>query len=462
MNVNAQRLSLEDSLVIWLIFFHYLIYEVVFFFWYDFAGGIVAPFVTAWKLIFPVALLVYSGAPDPRVLARSGPLRLYLLLFGAFLAWSIVPSLLSASGRTSLVEWLKLVPRLFFFVGLLAFVLKRPGAFISLLRLFVGWCVLMVAQYVVLVVSGAYANTITIPGVPGSFAGPFGLLGNITSLMALPGLPLPIVRLCGFWNEPSNASGSMFAAYFAANALHELQPERRWKNVSYVLFAGGLLCLSNAGYLAISIALLFGSFFQRSHNVWSKIRRGALFLVGVCFVLIGVFGRTYISTYMPDNDIARALVGVRGDLDEIKSGDFDASGGRILLLSQAVETIAKSPQGIGIVVGGDSGMDTLSASAPVMWLTTTGLLGLMLLLGREAAVFVAVVNAARRSPLSVLAAQAWIVVSVQHTSYGSWMNPIYFMMVTFVFLTTVYFHPVRQSVVPYQGSREVRRTPIRP
>lgn len=431
--VRRNKMELGDKLVALLIFVHYAVYEVVFFFWTDFAGGKVAIATMIWKLVFPFGLLVYAGLPDSRKIAGLPHLRLYIVAFGVFLGWAAVSCLLSESGAKSLIEWLKLLPRVLFFIGIVSLALTKPQVIEAVLKVFVTWCLLAVFQYAILVLSASHGNTTMFAGIPGTFAGPLGILGNVTATMSFPGLPWPITRLCGFWNEPSNASASLFAAFFVARGFYIATAKLYWRVSSYALVIGGLLCLSNAGYLALAVGLLFGAVFGSKGGRMNALSKVLTTVAAVGFLFVGAFGRGYVMTHMPDNELARAFVGVRGDVDDIKSGALDAYGGRIMLLSMAIDTIKARPQGVGLTVGGDSGMDTLSASAPVMWLTLTGGLGLLLLLLRESAVAAAAVRHASQNRIGVAAAQAWLVVCVQHCSYGSWMNPLYFICVTWCF-----------------------------
>ena len=425
-----RTLTIIDRLFVWLIFCHYLIYELVFFFYYDFAGGIVTPFVSAWKLAFPVVLFIYGCVARGPVLRRViWPLAGYLIAFCLFLIWAVIPSILSPFGAASILEWLKLLPRALFFLGLVGFVLSKPKAFDLLIRILVGWAVICVVQYSILVISRGYETLYKFSGIPVSFAGPYGLLGNVSSLMTFPGLSFQIARLCGFWNEPSNASASLFAAFFFSRYLFQIHGAKRWRYASYVLFVGGVLCLSNAGYLAIAIALAFGSIVSRGWRVSSSFRRICLLAFGLTLILIAVFGRGYVAEKLPDNDWARAFVGAR-ELNASGDSESDPYGGRIDLLTSVYAEVVKRPIGLGIPPFGRADVQNISATAPVYWLLATGIIGCVLLLLREGFAAMAAFQYSRRSLLVRTAAQAWIVVVVQQSVYGSWMNPLYFIVTT--------------------------------
>ena len=73
-----------------------------------------------------------------------------------------------------------------------------------------------------------------------------------------------------------------------------------------------------------------------------------------------------------------------------------------------------------------------SASAPLYWLLLTGIPGLFLILSREAVLLVSSRALLRRHPRVLPLIQALIVVMVQHLSYGTWMNPNYFVLAAMV------------------------------
>jgi len=83
---------------------------------------------------------------------------------------------------------------------------------------------------------------------------------------------------------------------------------------------------------------------------------------------------------------------------------------------------------------GSEGIDA-SASAPLYWLLLTGIPGLVLLLAREATLLASAVKLSRRSPAAVFLIQALVVVMTQHTVYGSWMNPNYFVLAVMVLVS---------------------------
>jgi isoprenylcysteine carboxyl methyltransferase (ICMT) family protein YpbQ len=73
------------------------------------------------------------------------------------------------------------------------------------------------------------------------------------------------------------------------------------------------------------------------------------------------------------------------------------------------------------------------ASAPFFWLTLTGYIGFVLIILREIFVFFGTLRLNRIYPTSIYIVQAYIVVLVQQSIYGVWMDPNYLIMVAFVF-----------------------------
>jgi hypothetical protein len=452
MQQPSPKLTIADYVMVGLIFVHYLVYEIVWFFYFN--QGPIGATVLVWKSVFPAVLAIYSGAQLGPALGRVAQLRFFNFCFMAFLGWAVLPCLLSSSQSGAIVEWFKLGPRLMFWIGLAGLVFAKPATFYLLARLIVVWGLLSVAQFVALIWSGAYNAPILLPGMGDiRFAGPYGLLGNITSATRFPNLPLPVVRLCGLWNEPSNASASLFAGFFLARTLAIVTGRRWWRNVAWILFAGGLLCFSNAGFFALSLALLFGSVMSGKAGWLQWIARIGVSVVAFGLLFLGIFGRAFVMERMPNNELARAMVGLRADVEEVRAGTVDASGGRLQLAALSLEIVARKPIGIGLVTPEDAATETLSASAPILWLTTTGIVGLLLLLLREGSLLWAAISHARLSQTLVLLCQAWIVVCVQHASYGSWMNPLYFIVVAGAFLG---IQEVRMSRTMWMGGKGAR------
>jgi hypothetical protein len=205
------------------------------------------------KFALPFYLLFCTGLPSFELASRDS-LGVYLALFFAFFAWALVPTLISGDP----VEWLKLLPRMVFLVSAVALFERRPQAFNFVAKLIVLYVLSALVQYVLVYWTGAYAS-LAGPGRFRHMAGPFGMLGNVNSAFALPGARVVIVRLCGFWNEPSNAAGSAFAAFFLARYLVAAGERRIWQLASWACPGAGMLTLSNAGYFALGSGLLFGT-----------------------------------------------------------------------------------------------------------------------------------------------------------------------------------------------------------
>ncbi len=419
-DVRSVGLILTEKFFSFLIFLYWLIYEnVLFFYSMEYGGTVFFTLTNGIKLFFPFVLLLYTGLPSSRLIIR-GYVGLYVLFFATFLFWGLVPTM--ASGDP--FEWLKLIPRFVFFIGIIAFFSRRPAAFSLFSKCMVVYVVSALLQYFLLYFTGAYNSPMSYEHQ--LMAGPFGLLGNVTSMMIFPGASFPFIRLCGFWNEPSNASGSAFAAFFLARYLVSMGEGRFWRNASYACLVAGMLALSNAGYFALGSALLLGFFFGATKFNARRVFRFVLLLpIVVALLWIVVFGRSYVAENLTDNVVARAITGVR----DIESASSDVSDGRLDLMQMTLEKSGFI--GVGIQGVGSEGM-TGSGTAPLLWFLMTGIPGLLLLLGREAVLLVSMRSLLRRLPTILPLTQALVVVMAQHLVYGSWMNPNYLILATMV------------------------------
>ncbi len=441
-NLPSNVLGVTDTIATLLIFLYWLVYENVIFFYSMEYGGIALFVLTdGIKLILPFGLLLYTGLPRIRLLAR-GFSSLYIAFFIAFLLWGLIPTVISGDP----ISWLKLLPRLAFFLSAVSFFSRRPAAFNLFAKCMVLYVLSALLQYILLYVTHAYGNPINVGFA--FLAGPFGLLGNVTSMMYFPGYSIPFVRLAGFWNEPSNVSGSAFAAFYLGRYLVAMGERPLWRVASYGCLLSGVLALSNAGYLALGASIIWGMFLGVGKFTARRMFQLALVLP-IAAALLGIvaFGRIYVAENLPDNVWARALTGVR----DTQAASEDVTAGR---LSEAKATVKKSESGfigVGIQEVGSGGIEG-SGTAPLFWLLLTGIPGLLLLLCREAVLVAAMRSLVRRRPAMLLLTQALVVVVAQQMVYGSWMNPNYFILAAMVLVCS---HSVTQHLFAPDRLREL-------
>lgn len=398
----------------------------------EYGGPILVLLSNLLKLGVPVVVLLLVGLPSARMVTR-GANGVYVFFFGIFLLWTCVPTLIYGD----MTYWLRMIPRFVFFMALMAFFERCPWGFRLLAKCIVCYATFALVQYVLLYMTGPY-----IPG-SGGFVGPLGLLGNIDSAMTFPGLDMPWYRLSGFWNEPSNASAVAFEAFFLARYLVVMGESRAWHRVSLLCLTAGFLAFSLAGDLAFAAALLVGMTLGEDHGS-SRVRIFAKFILGLAVVvaLIAiVFGRNYVAENFPDNNLARALTGVRseGVVD-------DPTAGREALLNRTLKLIADNPFGSGLQAIGAGGVES-SASAPIMWLFFAGIPGLLFLLFREGALAWRGLQLVRSSPSVLPLLQAMTVIVVQHTSYGDWMNANYLVLAAAILVGRLPRTAVRRTIV---------------
>lgn len=414
-------LTSNEKGAVGLAFLYWLAYENVFFFYSSEIGG--TPFAALTQLIklaLPLALLAYTGLP-PIKFFTHGRISLYVLAFVVFLGWSAVPTLLGGN----LMEWFKLLPRFVWFLSVVSLFARRPHTFRLFAKCVIVYVALALAQFVLVYLTRSYDTATMYPF--GLAAGPFGLFGNVTSMMFFGGIPYPFLRLCGWWNEPSNASASAYAAYFLSLYLYETGEGKRWKHFSTICLIAGLMTFSNAGYLALACALLAGVVFRSGKFTMRRaVNLAVVLTVASAFVALVVVGRRYVAENLGANVFARVITGARDVQD-----DFDLTYGRLDLLKKTAATVQGSIIGVGIQAVGSEGIES-SASAPLYWLLLTGVPGLLLLLSREAALLTAARAAVSRHPATLRVGQAMVAVMAQQAVYGSWMNPNYLIYAAFM------------------------------
>ena len=387
----------------------------------DFGGTAFTCLSYIMKFFLPMILLAIARVPSFGVLNRNAGLGLYVLFFFAMIVWSTIPSVLLSF--ENLFEVIKKIPPFLFFLAVISLFMKNPGVIRSVAKLIVGIVLFALAQYICVYV---FNIKNTSPSIESGlvFAGPFGLFGNITSMRSVAGLDFQINKLTGFWSEPSNASGIAFSAFFLARYLFMFEHNRLWKNASYCCLAAGLLCLSNAGYLSLGIALLFGAFATPKKLTLQRVAvLFAYVALSTLLVFAALFGRSYVVTNYPEVALLKALLNVPQYQTEYVDRDVEY-GGRISLATKSLDAIKDNPIGMGLQTVGTQGIEA-SASAPIYWLYLTGIPGLILLLLREATLLFTAGYLIKRIPSSIPLVQAWLVILVQHLSYGTWMNPSY-------------------------------------
>jgi len=414
---NITILKFHDRLIVYLIFLYWLMYENIIFFNAGEGGVGFQSITNLLKLLIPIVLLALTGI-NAR-LAKAGNSQFYLVFFSLFLIYiGIVTAIFG-----DLAEWLKLLPRCLFFYIVLSFFHKSPASFYLYAKLVISYVLFSFVQYIFTYFTGAYNNPVEFFGY--SSSGLSGLFANITSIMYFPASSVPIVRLAGFWNEPSNASGSAFASFFLAKLLFAHGYSKLWNYASYACLIAGFLCFSNVGYLSFGIACFvsIANFYRSNLKLRDIFFIATIFIVALFFVLLVFLGRSFLAASNNQNYIMRAIVGLRDT-----APNADVYGGRFDLLSNTLSYLSANPFGKGLVEISSTTNDLLSASAFVYWLLIGGLTAVLLIIFREFALIHASLSLIKTSRASIFLVQALVVVMIQHLSYGTWMNPNYFIL----------------------------------
>lgn len=404
------KLSGFNKFITFLLFFDWLTYENLILLEPEFyVGQIFLVVAFSFKLIFPFAFLAYTGLPSLSLLKKAR-VGIYIVVFFAFLFWSLFPTLLGGD----IISWVKLIPVFVLFIAVLSFFSKYPAAFLLFAKCLVLYVISALLQYLCVYIFGYY----DLP-TRGVLAGPFGIFGNVISQISAPDFHL--LRLNGFWKEPSNAAGSAFSAFFLARYLYAVGERPFWRIASYLCLISGFLTLSNAGYLAIGATLLIGLFIQAKQNFKGIIIKTFLITPVIAVMLwFALFSRSYFANHGSEYRLLLAISGIRHDVND----DFDPTDGRKDLLTYTFDRVNDKIIGYGVQVTGPTGLNS-SASAPLLWLLLTGYPGLLLLLLREAVLLVSLRKMIKRNPELLFLSQALLVVIVQHSVYGNWMNPNY-------------------------------------
>jgi len=409
-------LTVNERLAVYLIFFYWTLYENIIFFN---AADLDPSFLFAtnfFKIITPFVLFLLTGVNAKPF--RSGFSSAYFLFFFFFIAWiGFVTAL-----NSDIIEWIKLLPRVVYFIAVVSLFIKSPSSFLLYAKLIISYVLVSLVQYIATSITGSWSSPVTFFGYESS--GLYGLFSNITSRMYLPGFDVPILRLSGFWNEPSNAAGTAFSSFYLAQYLCHSCSDRKWYYVSLLCLLSGFLCFSNAGYFALGLSSLLGFVLSPKSRLtlWNLGRSLLLVIASILFLLLTFFGRSIVYSSFSDNSFLRAIVGLRETGDSI-----DVYGGRFHLLSSNLSYVSDNVLGAGLTVFNDSSAP-ISASALVYWTFVGGILSATLLLFRELVLFCASYKLVSSSTGSLYLFQALVAVIAQQLSYGSLMNPNYFVL----------------------------------
>lgn len=403
--------------------------------WRIFAWPAISPVVNALKLGLPSVMLLVILHLNPK-LPKLTTLTNYYILLIAFMALGLASSVTSDYPVQSTLVWLKFAMRVIFALSLGLYMFNRPKIALTLCKIFIIISVLVVIQFILLVMTvgtGPISHAFTLSGIPEAYVGPFGLFGDAVPCHWIGVKRIP--RLTGFWYEPSNASGFLFATFFLSSVVAFKTKLVRWRIGGIIALLGGIACAANAGFLGLGGALIAPYFLKRPVTK-SKTSFWIIPILGIFLLVYAVFGRTLIAEYAFDVPFFHGITGLRHTRALTLS---DPTDGRIELYKKALTTTLQQPFGMGFRVAGKtsdgSGFEDASATALVLWTTYTGFLGGILMV----LIVLQVVLAARKRPLTLYQSQtfkAWVVATLQQSVYGTWMTPFYFIL-TLLFFTAI-------------------------
>lgn len=396
--------------------------------------------IYAIKGVLPFFLLIYVGTRQRLIVPSLREHRFYYVLMAVFLFYALLPSLLSQDPLSSLEVWERLCLTILYIYAIGAWLIAKVDRVLILSRVFVILGVVVVIQFLFALVLwdlglvavhmyGPFQN-----GMMQPFIGSYGLLGAMVENTTQ--LGLSFLRLVSYWYEPSKASGFLVPCFFFSYGLWLATGQLKWRVAAFFMLSGVFFCLSNAGYLALAAALLFGVVYRKfktSSKRWDMVVFWmALFLIG-----LALLGRLYVYFHPDTAQWLRIITGVRGSIGDTTVDA--ASGGRIDLAMSNFNNFGNHPFGIGLMVAGE-GSDQYagSATAPIMWLVYTGIIGLGLLISALWQV-PRLAWRIKLNPVQLTFFQAWVGSTAQQLVYGTWMTPFYF-SVTLICFSIVYFY----------------------
>jgi hypothetical protein len=404
---SKSHLTTIDKIFTYGIFLDWMTYENILFLEPEFYFGKLFLILTySYKLFFPFLLLFYAGLPGKKIITNTR-ISIYLILFSGFLLWGLIPTIISGV----LLSWLKLIPVFVLFVACLSFFTKQPYSFIIYSKCMIFYIMIALMQYLLVYTF----KTFDLEGEQ-ILAGPYGLFGNIAGKRYLPTFEYPIIRLAGFWKEPSNASGSAFASFFLGRFLINLKSSKALKISTFLCFVSGLLTLSNAGYLAIGTSILVGILLSNNNRIkLLPIIFGILFIGGMLW--LSLFSRTYFANQGTEYELLLAITGSTSNA----TVDYDPSAGRFELMEFALKATSENIIGAGIQPTDSKGLKA-PANAPLFWFVMTGFFGLFFLLLMQISILGSLKSLIKRSPNMKYIALAFIAIFMQQLIYGSWMD----------------------------------------
>lgn len=411
-----------------------LLIYIFLFEWTIFDIHLISPIVNALKMSIPVLLfflVFFSGSSF--YLFR--PFIRYLVLLLLFLAWAFLPSFLSTHAPECVSQWSKYLLRYLMIFSVGTYFMSRFSAQILTIKLFSIIGLLVLLQFLCLNIdfySYPYLKPFAFSGNGAPIYGPLGLFATPLNVSHY-----EMLRLIGYWIEPSKASGFLFPAFFLGQAIYFYNFKRIWKYISYACLLGGFLCLSNAGYLGFAGAVLFGILrVMRFPKI--KLLHLVGLALGIGFIVFALFGRLYIVNHSINSDFLRVASGA--SFKDTSLNYDEISGGRVQLFQSNLNTLLKNPIGIGMRIPGtneDGEGFNITAGAPGFWLTFTGMPGLLLLLLVQLQTLYTNIKS-NISIFELRLTQAWITALLQQSVYGDWMSPFFHTLAVLFFIAV--FH----------------------
>lgn len=418
----------KSYISVFLTFIYWISYENTFFFEAGNFGMFAILIVNFIKLGIPILLFAINGIP---ILSSKSHVFYYVCFFIFFIIYALVPTIISGD----LIEYVKLIPRFIFYITALK-IFQKLDNIILLSKMIIGYVFFTFFQYIV----GYFLTTLNIDSGIINYGnlmwhGPLGILGNLDIITYF--FNFPYIQLRGFWNEPSNASGAIFATYYLTKFINNQNRLKLPRYIPKIILLAGIFTFSLIGYISLLGAFVFGLYsdYKRSNSLSNFFK----YLPIIAILLLYIFSRSLVSNGNINNEFILAVTGAHKIIDK---EEIDVSGGRYNVFIDDINLLKEYPLGIGVqnVIGKAQGKvsgkviaENISASAPIFWLVLTGYVGLFLLLFREFFLFrLCIINSKNSVNLQYLF-QSFLCVFIQNLSYGTFMTGYFLVLSSFIF-----------------------------
>ena len=384
------------------------------------------------------------------LIPKTPPIKgsvIYLIsLFSVLLLYGLILAPLSNSFSNSIFFIIKLSIQLLFFIFLLQVLQTNNYKIISVLK------TISIVGFVLAVLSLLLFTLIyfDIAPQPKIIDNPtrglltsYGILGYADAVQSPPG-GHDVLRLQSFYSEPSVFGKFLEFCVIILFGLYQLTKRRKYLIMTIVTALALVLTLSYTSYLAIFLAI----------SLYAIIKNGGKHLplkIGllIIIVLFLLGANSYLkNNYNPDSQsrtaIEHLLLSRYGNTNKIST---IAYGGRVHSHIEAFKLFLDYPFGLGILensqipelnrTGSEAFTSIHLAGAHLKWIVKTGIVGIVIyflifLLSLSKLIQIT----KQEKNIIQYVGIAFIAVTIHEIGTGNWFDPLYFIILAFMFYTS--------------------------